>query len=283
MANAFAQEAEAALKAGDLSACAVALTNAVKAEPANAKLRTFMFQLLCLRGEWDRAITQLNVVSEMDSAAIAMKQVYEQPVYCERLRSAVFSGKKVPMVFGNPSDWLAKLIEALLVEAGGDVSKAAELRAAALAEAPSTGGEIDGNRFEWIADADSRLGPVLEAIINNRYYWVPFEHLSKVDIEAPEDLRDRVWMPAHLEFTNGGDVLALIPTRYPGSESSGRDELILARATEWLPQAGDSYHGLGQRVFATDAADFALMDVRSIKFDETAASAVDASAEAVDG
>ena len=33
-------------------------------------------------------------------------------------------------------------------------------------------------------------GPVLEAVINGRYYWVPFSRLTKVALEAPEDLRD---------------------------------------------------------------------------------------------
>jgi protein involved in temperature-dependent protein secretion len=51
--------------------------------------------------------------------------------------------------------------------------------------APSTAGTIDSAPFEWIADADMRLGPVCEAIINGRYYWLPFSHLSRVDIEAP--------------------------------------------------------------------------------------------------
>ena len=57
---------------------------------------------------------------------------------------------------------------------------------------------------------------MLEAVINGRYYWVPFSRLAEVTIEAPEDLRDVVWMPAHLQFENGGEMVALIPTRYPG-------------------------------------------------------------------
>ena len=84
----------------------------------------------------------------------------------------------------------------------------------------TSAGDINGQPFEWIADADSRLGPVLEAVINGRYYWVPFARLAAVDVEAPEDLRDMVWMPAQLQFENGGESVALIPTRYPGSETS---------------------------------------------------------------
>ena len=61
---------------------------------------------------------------------------------------------------------------------------------------------------------------MLEAVINGRYYWVPFSRLTKIELEPPEDLRDMVWMPAHLQFENGGESVALIPTRYPGSEAA---------------------------------------------------------------
>lgn len=274
-------DAEAALKIGDVKASLAALTAAVRAAPADPKLRTFMFQLLCIRGEWDRATTQLDVVAEMDKAAIVMKQVYADPVGCERLRAAVFAGKKAPMVFGLPEQWLALLIEALLVAGAGDHERAATLREQALALAPAIGGEIDGKRFEWLADADSRLGPVLEAIINNRYYWVPLENLSKIDIEPPEDLRDSVWMPVHLEFTNGGETLALIPTRYVGSEASENGLIQLARETHWVEQPNGTVTGLGQRLFATDTEDYALMDIRCVKFDERASDADSSDAESV--
>ncbi|KAB2859961.1 MAG: GTP-binding protein, partial [Bauldia sp.] len=36
--------------------------------------------------------------------------------------------------------------------------------------------------FEWIADADSRLGPTLEVVINGRYGWLPFEHMAALAI-----------------------------------------------------------------------------------------------------
>jgi len=109
-----------------------------------------------------------------------------------------------------------------------------------------------------------RLGPVLEAIVNGRYYWVPFARLSRVTIEAPSDLRDVVWMPAYLQFENGGESPALIPTRYPGSETSEDGAIRLARKTEWVESAPDVFCGLGQRLITTDGGEFPLMDIRTI-------------------
>ena len=130
--------------------------------------------------------------------------------------------------------------------------------------APEVTGTIDGTPFQWIADADSRLGPVLEACVNGRYYWVPLSRLSGVTLDAPEDLRDCVWTPATLAFHNGGETVALIPTRYPGSETSDDGGICLARKTDWRDHGNGRWFGLGQRVLSTDAEDHPLMSIRSI-------------------
>src|SRR5204863_2748439 len=84
------------------------------------------------------------------------------------------------------------------------------------------------------------------------------------EIEEPEDLRDMVWTPAHLQFENGGESVALVPTRYPGSEASSDGFVVLARKTVWEEIAPDTFRGLGQRVLATDEGETPLMDIRSI-------------------
>ena len=92
--------------------------------------------------------------------------MYGAAVRCEAMRASVFAGQKSPNgFFGEPDQWLALLIESLLVHGQGDTTRAEELRLRAFDDAPVSTGDIDGRRFEWIADADSRLGPVLEAMI----------------------------------------------------------------------------------------------------------------------
>jgi type VI secretion system protein ImpE len=260
----LANAAEFSLKNGDPSAALAQLQDQVRAKPDDPKLRVFLFQLLCLVGKWDRALNQLSVAAGLDATALAMAQAYGDAVRCEAIRTDVFEGRKSPMIFGQPDQWLALLIESMLVTGRGEPERAQQLRERAFEEAPATSGTIDGRPFAWIADADSRIGPVLEAIINGRYYWVPFSRLVKIDIEKPEDLRDMVWMPAHLQFENGGESVAFIPTRYPGSESSSDGLVVLARKTVWEETGGDTFRGLGQRILATDVDEFPLLEVRSI-------------------
>ena len=259
--------AEASIAAGAPKAALTSLMAAVKAHPAEPRLRIFLAQLLCVLGKWERAHTQLNVMAGMDEATGPMRDMVGYALRCEKIRAAVFAGRQSPMLFGQPDAWLAGLIESLAKAADGEHELSRSRGAAALEAAPASRGTIDGSPFEWIADADSRLGPVLEAMVNGRYYWVPFSRLAGVAIEAPADLRDLVWMPAKLRLTNGGEVIAMLPTRYPGSEHSDDEQILMARKTEWRADGEDRWHGLGQRVLITDTGEHDLLAVRSIDLD----------------
>jgi type VI secretion system protein ImpE len=252
--------AEQLIKDGDLAAALKALQDTVRQDPSSAKYRVFLFQLLSVMGDWPRALTQLNVAGELDAAALPMVQTYREAIQCEALRADIFAGKRAPLIFGEPGDWLGLLVEALRRDAN-DPAHAVNLRAQALEQAPASGGSIDGERFEWLADADQRLGPVLEAVVNGRYFWIPFSRIARIEIDAPTDLRDTVWTAATFTWATGVQTVGLIPTRYEGSTDSGLDAVKLARRTEW--QDG---RGLGQRMFASDSADYPLMDVRTIEF-----------------
>jgi len=109
---------------------------------------------------------------------------------------------------------------------------------------------------------------VLEAFVNGKYYWIPFSRLTKVLMESPKDLRDMVWMPAYLTFDNGGEVVAMIPTRYPGSQSSSDPQILLSRKTEWQPLGqpdSERFAGLGQRVLTTSLGDHDLLSTLLIE------------------
>jgi type VI secretion system protein ImpE len=276
-----------ALRNAELARALEELKNEVRREPAVAKHRVYMFQLACVMGDWDRALTQLNVARDMNAECLSMAQTYQELIQCEALRREVFAGARAPLFFGEPEPWIALVMEATRLSGAGKHAEAASLRAEAFedvtpssglafphgqAAADSAGAAADpepGTPFEWIADADSRLGPMLEAVINGRYYWIPFSRMRRVDFEKPTDLRDFVWLPAHFEWTNGGEVVGFVPSRYPESDAATDDLIRLARKTEWKPVGDEVFHGLGLRVLATDGAEYPLFELRQLKFDET--------------
>jgi type VI secretion system protein ImpE len=259
--------AEELFRAGDLKGCLAELQNDVRRRPADPKLRRFLAQLLMVTGDWDRALNQLGVAAELDAAALPMKHTYTAAIQCERLRGAVFAGEKSPLVLGDPPPWIALLLQALALSGQGRSREGQELRARALEDAPATSGTMNGSAFEWIADADSRLGPVLEVLLNGAYYWVPFARIRHIEFEKPADVRDLVWLPAQFTWSNDGQAMGLIPVRYPGSERAAEDTLRLARKTEWEESGDGEYTGLGQRVLTTSGEELGLLDVREISLD----------------
>ena len=114
-----ADVAEQTLKGGDPAAALAQLQEQVRAHPADLQLRVFLFQLLCVLGQWERALNQLSGASSLDPSMIAMAQTYGDAVRCEAIRDGVFAGKRSPMIFGEPEQWLALLIESLLRKGQG--------------------------------------------------------------------------------------------------------------------------------------------------------------------
>jgi len=257
------------IQAGRVEEALSALQEEIRSKPEDTRLRIFLFQLNCVLGRLDKALTQLQVIASLNAETMLLAQIFRPVIACELLRREVFAGKRTPIIFGQPMEWMGLLVQANELVAKGEFLAAAESRAKAFEAAPASPGRIDGTTFEWIADADSRLGPVLEAIIEGKYYWIPFCRIRKIEMEKPADMRDLVWMPARFTWTNGGSVPGHIPVRYPGTEESSEDSLRLARKTEWRQQPGETYLGLGQRVFATDANEHPLLECRTIELTQT--------------
>lgn len=253
-------EADDLLRSGDLPGARRVLVEAARKEPGHVPTRLFLFQLLALAGEWAKARTQLQTLAQLSPEAQMLSVVYGQAIDAEATRAAVLAGAERIYLFAQ-SDWLESFATALQQEASGDTDAQA-IREAALDAAPDTPGDIDGTRFEWIADADPRFGPAMELILNGRYGLLPFEAVSKIESEGPRDLRDLVWYPVEITLRHGPKVAALVPTRYPGLSDGPAEQL--ARATSW----GDDGRGSGQRVWITsDDEERGLLSVRSVRLD----------------
>ncbi len=253
------------LQAGDLDASLSEAMQAVRKDAGNVKNRIALFQLMCLTGDWEKARRQLYVLKDMSADTILMFETYDPVIQCEMFRAAVFEGLRSPLFFGEPRDWLATLNSALPKFAAGEIQEGLELQDQAFDQAPESSGSIDGKPFEWIADADGRLGPVLEVFLKGHYYWVPFEHVSVIRFDEPEDLRDLVWTPAQFQWKNGGQAVGFIPTRYPGTENADDDRLRLSRMTAWSGDEDGLQTGLGQRLLATDEAEYPLLGIRELR------------------
>ena len=208
-----------------------------------------------------------NLADLTERARAILGAVYGTLLEAERVRAEVFAGTRLATVIGEPEPWLAMLLQAMKLDGLGEHGQAAALRAQAFEQAPATAGRIDDVPFAWLADADPRFGPCLEIVVNGSYGWAPFSRMRSLTVQAPASLSDVLWTPVTVLWSNGGQTPGFVPARYPGSEAADDALLRLGRRTEWVQAGADDWTGVGQRMLATDAGEFPLLDIRQVEFD----------------
>lgn len=242
---------------------------AVRASPQAAAPRMALFQLACVVGDWERARAQLDTLAKLDPEYTLLARVYGRLIGAEATRRRVFAGAEQPVALGEPPAWLAMMAQALRLDDRGEAAGARALRERARQEAAARPGRIEDEDFAWAMDADPRLGPTLEVVVDGQYRWLALDGLRELRAEAPRAMRDLVWQPATLLLAGGGELGVFVPARYPGSELEEDDAVRLAKETRWIDRDGEQW-GLGQRVLTTDLGDHAFLDLRRLRFAEEA-------------
>lgn len=265
---------ETALRSGRLRDSLPLIEEAVRKAPGSLDLRVRLFQVLLLLGQWDRARHQLSLLPEFDRPqgddSPHGDLAFGVPAWVALLdseveRREVLGGRRPPRVLGEPGDWLALQAEVIRLIAQREFPAAARAVDRAREATPAPAGIIDGEAFAWIADADPRFGAVLEIVVERQYYWLPFDRMRKLEMEAPSNLQDRVWQSCTVELATGGTLGGYLPVRYPGSETSTDDAVVMGAVSEWSEPGGGLSLGMGQRLLATDVADKPLLKIRRIE------------------
>jgi protein involved in temperature-dependent protein secretion len=261
------EQADRLLSLGDLAATRAALVRDVRENPGDLGARMFLFQLLLLTGEWDKAEVQLRALAQTSPDAQMLNVVYAQAIAAEKTRSAAFGGEAPFVCLMQQSPWLTRLADALGALARGDAAQSLQLRDLAFDEAPEMPGRWGETPFRQISDSDARFGPAFEAIIGGRWGLIGFDEVLLIKSEGPRDLRDLVWLPVEMTFRGGRSAAALLPVRYPGTEAAEDSAPRLARSTDWRdgPLGAE---GIGQRLwFLDDGSECGLLSVRRLQMD----------------
>jgi len=227
-------------QSGKLNEAIAALGAEVRDNPTDTRRRTFLFELLCFQGEWDRAEKHLHLLADSGPDAKMGAVLYFSALHAERVRHDLFAKKDYPVT---------------------PVSE------------ESRGGSVNGKPFESFEDADPRVGPRLELFAAGAYLWIPFEHIESIETQAPQKLRDLLWIPALVRTgpafrgTELGEVL--LPVLSPFSYQHADGNVRLGRSTEWQDVDGQSVP-FGQRTFSVDGEDIPILEIRKVEFTPTA-------------
>ena len=90
-------------KAGKLNESVQALGAELRDNPADAKRRTFLFELLCFAGDYQRAEKQLDVLATDGRFAEMGALLYRAALHAERIRQGIFEKGNYPLT-GPESD-----------------------------------------------------------------------------------------------------------------------------------------------------------------------------------
>jgi len=254
---------------GHLTEALAALTQAVRANPADSHLRTFLFEALCFDGALERASKQLDVLSAQAATGGAIAcRIYRSLLDAEAARRRVFAGEELPGFAAPPPEWLEPAILLLPHLARGSKELAA---AAARAEsaAPAFSGRCNNQPFKEFRDADDRLATCFEVFRGSDYLWLPFSMVRRIEMAAPVRLRDLLWVHGKVETTDGQSGDFYLPALYPGTQHHNDDLVKLGRSTVWTAVGDAVVAGAGQRTFVVDGRDVPFLEIRTIEFDAT--------------
>ena len=236
---------------GDLNAAIKVLGEELRSNPLDTKRRTFLFELLCFAGNYDRAEKQLDLLADTNSKTAAGALMYRSALHAERTRQELFAKREYP--------------EAR--DAGKPVP-----------------GRWNGQQFTEMRDADPRIGANLEVFIAGGYTWIPMRYMERLEIEKSVALRDLLWATARVEASPAfrlqdlGEVL--LPVLSPFSSKSTNGAVQLGRTTIWEQAEDATEIPLGQRMMWIDGEEVPLLEIHSIEWDQPEGQAGEEAADA---
>jgi len=218
---------------GKLGPAIQALGAELRDNPADQKRRTFLFELLCFAGEYERAEKHLDVLAGGGIDAATGTLLYRAAMAAERSRNDLFARKDYPVT-----------------------------------AADAVRGTLNGKPFEALEDADPRIGPRLEVYAAGQYMWLPLAHIASIEMQAPKRLRDLLWAPClvrsgpKFKAMELGEVLC--PALAPFTFRHADDAVRLGRATVWEEEA-DQLVPFGQKAVLVDGEEFPFLELRHLE------------------
>lgn len=262
-------EAKIMLDAGNLTGAIEHALNAVKSNPTDETARTFLFELSCFAGNWDRAEKQLDVIGHQDVNAMIGAQIFKQNISAERDRLRHFEDGMLPECVMPTPKYVEKHLIASNHIRENRIAEARKLLDEAEEERPAFSGKLNGEEFTDFRDYNDLTSCLFEAIIKGSYTWIPFEQITRMNFTSPRTLRDRYWIQAEFEMINGTNGELFLPALYVNSWKSDDDQIRLGKVTDWRDLGDDVFAGEGTKMFQIDGGYKLISEIETLEFDHT--------------
>lgn len=220
---------------GRLDEAIEALGAALRNDPTDTRRRTFLFELLCFAGNYERAEKQLDALAREGKDAELGALLYRGAIHAERLRQGMFEPGGLPPATGP---------------------------------APPVSGTLNGKPFTALEDADPRIGARLELFVAGQYTWLPLANVASLTIAEPKRLRDLLWAPVVVRAAAGAEAMelgeVLMPVLTPAAWKHPDPLVRLGRVTEIADLPDGRAVPVGQKLWLWDEGELPLLEVREL-------------------
>ncbi|MDQ3129630.1 MAG: hypothetical protein M3Q99_02570 [Acidobacteriota bacterium] len=259
-------EAKTQLDAGNLKGAMESALSLVKNNPTDQSARTFLFELSCFTGDWERAERQLEVVGHQDVQSMVGAMIYRQNFKAERDRANFFDNGLKPEFLQSPPAYVEELLQANNRLREGNAAEARKILDETEENRPAFPCKINGEEFSDFRDYNDPTMCVFEAMLKDQYVWLPIEQVQKIVFFKPKSLRDLFWIQAEVGLTSGTTGEMFIPALYSGSWKSDDDRIRLGRMTDWRDAGEEIFIGEGMKIFWMDGKEKSILDIEKIEF-----------------
>jgi len=222
--------------------------------------------VLTFCGEWGKAEQHLDAVAVQDSSKETGVQVYKNLLHAERERRDVSKLNRRPSFLPETPPYTEMYFAAWKEVMAKKIDEAEGLFGQIDAQLPTPSGTVDGRGFTGFRDTDTFLSLFLEAIVHERYVWIPLGSIAELSISSPKTLFDLLWIPARIMTWEGLSLSCYLPVLYPDSFIHEDERVRLGRMTDWIPLGGPFSQGMGQHVFQIGEEEKSLLEIREVVF-----------------
>ncbi len=251
--------------AGNLSQAIAAAVDEVKAAPTDTDRRSFLAELLCVAGELERADAQLEAIGKTTTGASPGLPMMRQLVRAERARIEFHSKGRLPEMLVKPTPAIELALKASIAIRESRMGDAALLLEESEAVRAKPLGKLNGKPFEDLRDCDDLTAGVLEVLTSTgKYYWVPIESVTSLELQRPTRPTDLIWRPASLSVREGPDGRVFISGIYASYGLPPDEAARLGRRTDWIGAEGEPVRGVGLRTFLAGDDAVTLLEIEHL-------------------
>ncbi|MFL6449163.1 MAG: type VI secretion system accessory protein TagJ [Bryobacteraceae bacterium] len=212
------------------------LAGQLRVNPTDVAARRLLIDLLCCSGQYERARKHVDILAVGGPGyEVEALQGYAT-LHAEETRYALYTDGNVPREEAPPP-------------------------------AP---GLLNGKPFRSIRDTDPDIGARLEVFAHGTYAWIPFAHLTSVQMHQPATLHETLWSPAKVRTNLGhegkdlGDVT--LPSVYAFSWRHPDETVWLGRLTAWMVDDDGEEFPVGQKLLLVDGEEVPFLEIRTLEF-----------------